>query len=585
MAEVERSVAAFEQRFTSVATLSYWCHDCNKEVAVAREAAGTVVCSICNRVRVEPMPPSFSSSNSQVEVGNRDMPSFRHFIGALRLFDDEDNEEYPSEEEEEEEEDDDGGLENYMDCLPQRWIIDDEEENSEEEKSAEEPAWADLVISESFYASGEDEMENRLENPAIWAEVEPMTLGFTEQPRVRVSDGESRFRESRVSDSVTEREHRARDSDAEFELETCDSDGHPDLFGRNSNVANVDFEFDTLVQGLDEVERENSVSEVAHLDSATDSRARFDLIRTLGRDLAFDEVDPENSDPGVVVFDRDIDSRARFDLVHWNPLVADSDDYAGSVECSQSGVDSDAGDLCTAFRSWDSFGVEEGSEDVNGEDQYEEWEELYRDVPEVDLRLGETVVPLAEEDNHDSQSSHVAEIGLVRNFDWTNVLEEFRDIGTTVLEDFRDLEFTGYEEESADVDVDDVDADGDVDAYFGDPEDYADAAGYEVLLEHFAEIDNFPKGAPPAAKVIVDSLPSIFICQKVIDDGNALCPICKEVVEIGEQAKQLPCLHHYHGCCILPWLRSRNSCPVCRYELPTDDPEYEEQRKQVILQI
>ncbi|GLJ43436.1 hypothetical protein SUGI_0902850 [Cryptomeria japonica] len=581
MAEVERAVAEFEphqqHRFTSVATLSYWCDDCKKEVAVAREAAGAAVCSICKRGRVEPMPPSFSSSASQVEVRTRDTPSFRHFLGALRLFDEEDNEEHFSDEDEEEE-DDDGGLENYMDCLPQRWIIDGDEENSEEEKSAvaeeEEPAWADLVISESFYASGEDEMEARSENPGVWAEVEPMTFGFTEQQRVRVSDlvneGDSRFR---VSESEPEREPRDRVSDTEFELETCDSDGHPDLFGRNSNVAHVEFEFDTLVQGLDEVGHENSVSEVAHLDMATDSRARFDLIRTLGRDLDLGEVDPENSDPGVVDLDRSIDSRARFGLVHWNPLVADSDEYAGSVEGSQSVGDSDAGDLCIAFRSWDSFGVEEGSEDVNGEDQYEEWEELYRDVPEVDLRVDETIVPLAEEDRHDSQRSHVAEIGLVGNFDWTNVLE-----------DFRDIEFTGYEEESADVDVDDVDADGDVDAYFGDPEDYADAAGYEVLLEHFAEIDNFPKGAPPAAKVVVDSLPSIFICQKQIDDGNAFCPICKEVVEIGEQAKQLPCLHHYHGCCILPWLRSRNSCPVCRYELPTDDPEYEEQRKQVTLQ-
>ncbi|KAL3692426.1 hypothetical protein R1sor_006077 [Riccia sorocarpa] len=115
--------------------------------------------------------------------------------------------------------------------------------------------------------------------------------------------------------------------------------------------------------------------------------------------------------------------------------------------------------------------------------------------------------------------------------------------------------------------------------YVGNPGDYVDARGFEMLLQQMAENDNSRRGAPPASKAAVDCLPSVSIEQSHVDDGSAVCAICKDVVAVGEAAKQLPCLHLYHQDCILPWLSSRNSCPVCRYELPTDDPDYEEQKR------
>ncbi|KAL3505412.1 hypothetical protein ACH5RR_035253 [Cinchona calisaya] len=113
--------------------------------------------------------------------------------------------------------------------------------------------------------------------------------------------------------------------------------------------------------------------------------------------------------------------------------------------------------------------------------------------------------------------------------------------------------------------------------YIGNPGDYVDAAGYEALLQNLAESDSGGRrGAPPASKAAIEALETI----EIKSEGQTwACAVCKDVVGIGEMVKKLPCGHGYHDDCIVPWLGSRNSCPVCRFELPTDDTEYEEERK------
>uniref|UniRef100_A0A7N0TC27 RING-type E3 ubiquitin transferase n=1 Tax=Kalanchoe fedtschenkoi TaxID=63787 RepID=A0A7N0TC27_KALFE len=113
-------------------------------------------------------------------------------------------------------------------------------------------------------------------------------------------------------------------------------------------------------------------------------------------------------------------------------------------------------------------------------------------------------------------------------------------------------------------------------AGFGNLGDYFIGPGLEQLIQQLAENDPNRFGTPPASKEAVEKLPDIKITEELLASDNAQCAVCMDRFELGGKAKQMPCKHIYHPDCILPWLELHNSCPVCRYELPTDDPDYEQ---------
>ncbi|KAK9290322.1 hypothetical protein L1049_008489 [Liquidambar formosana] len=76
-----------------------------------------------------------------------------------------------------------------------------------------------------------------------------------------------------------------------------------------------------------------------------------------------------------------------------------------------------------------------------------------------------------------------------------------------------------------------------------------------------------------ASPAVVVALPSVEVSGVGLE-----CVICKEEMRRGRDVCELPCEHLFHWMCILPWLSKRNTCPCCRFRLPSDDVFGEIQR-------
>eukprot|EP01130_Rhizamoeba_saxonica_P006574 TRINITY_DN261_c0_g1_i1.p1 TRINITY_DN261_c0_g1~~TRINITY_DN261_c0_g1_i1.p1 ORF type:complete len:466 (-),score=112.65 TRINITY_DN261_c0_g1_i1:1060-2457(-) len=103
----------------------------------------------------------------------------------------------------------------------------------------------------------------------------------------------------------------------------------------------------------------------------------------------------------------------------------------------------------------------------------------------------------------------------------------------------------------------------------------------EVSYTMVPDQRRFKGGTPPAAKTAIEKCPIVKITQLNVENDKE-CTICKEDWHLGEAALEMPCLHVFHEDCINPWLKLHNSCPICRYELKTENKKYERYRSQRI---
>ena len=76
----------------------------------------------------------------------------------------------------------------------------------------------------------------------------------------------------------------------------------------------------------------------------------------------------------------------------------------------------------------------------------------------------------------------------------------------------------------------------------------------------------------PTDQQILNELPETQIEDVTkLDAEKKNCVICLEDFKNGEKATVLPCIHMFHTSCIQNWLKSQNTCPICKFSLTGDN--------------
>jgi len=106
-----------------------------------------------------------------------------------------------------------------------------------------------------------------------------------------------------------------------------------------------------------------------------------------------------------------------------------------------------------------------------------------------------------------------------------------------------------------------------------DRERYPDLIG--IIIQRNSEEQEVRK--PPTSEKVLNNLKRFKMVEKYSKkDGKNKkefpnCCICISDIKLGELTIMLPCAHMFHDNCVVSWLKTNNTCPVCRFELSPEE--------------
>eukprot|EP00928_Gymnodinium_smaydae_P081933 TRINITY_DN65363_c0_g1_i1.p1 TRINITY_DN65363_c0_g1~~TRINITY_DN65363_c0_g1_i1.p1 ORF type:complete len:381 (+),score=56.06 TRINITY_DN65363_c0_g1_i1:63-1145(+) len=111
-----------------------------------------------------------------------------------------------------------------------------------------------------------------------------------------------------------------------------------------------------------------------------------------------------------------------------------------------------------------------------------------------------------------------------------------------------------------------------------------------------ASLEETPMAKRPTQGVFLRSLPSLRLSASEVDKRSKLpaadprchCAICRDQFAVNDELRRLPCGHEFHDGCVLTWLQSNNTCPICRCKMPEakdGDSREEEHDENEVIQL
>ncbi|XP_021910714.1 E3 ubiquitin-protein ligase RNF181-like [Carica papaya] len=71
------------------------------------------------------------------------------------------------------------------------------------------------------------------------------------------------------------------------------------------------------------------------------------------------------------------------------------------------------------------------------------------------------------------------------------------------------------------------------------------------------------------ARILADTIEPAYSgsLATVVEEEAVVCAVCQDEMKKGEEARAMGCKHFFHPLCIIEWLRRKETCPLCRYQM------------------